>query len=379
VDSRRSGRHECVSSQAEGVLSGVGQDVPNDERAHNLLATTYFGQQDYAKAITEYTRSTEIVPDFSQPYNQLGYAYRFLERYKDAEKAFKKYIALIPNDPNSYDSYAELLLKMGRYDESIAEYQKALSIDPNLVSSHVGIASNFVLKGNHAAARVQLAGCYDIARNDSERRTALSAMTVTHVDEGNTDLAIEELKKQFQLGEKINDAAAMAGDLISTGDILYEKGKYDEALEHYKKAAKLIGDSNLPQAIKDNTKLNHHYYVAAVALKKKDFSKAKAESEKYRKGVEALNNPNQIRRSHELAGMIAIDEKNYENALEELQQANLQNPYNLYRIAIAYGGRGDKGKAKDYCMKAARFNTPPTLNYAFVRKKAEMHCGGGSY
>jgi tetratricopeptide (TPR) repeat protein len=53
---------------------------PNAERAHNLLATNYFGQQDYKKAIAEYTKASEIAPDFSQPYNQLGYAHRFLKQ-----------------------------------------------------------------------------------------------------------------------------------------------------------------------------------------------------------------------------------------------------------------------------------------------------------
>jgi len=92
---------------------------PDDERAHNLLAGYYFGQQEYALAIDEYNKATKINPDFSQPYNQLGYANRFLEKYTDAENAFKKYIELIPDDPNPYDSYAELLLKIGKYDESI--------------------------------------------------------------------------------------------------------------------------------------------------------------------------------------------------------------------------------------------------------------------
>jgi tetratricopeptide (TPR) repeat protein len=348
------------------------QAYPKDERAHFVLGNNFNGQQEYAQAVEHYKKAIELAPDFSPAYNSLGYTQRALENYAEAEEAFKKYTELIPNDPNPHDSYAELLMKMGRYDESIAEYQKALSIDPNFVASHVGIAANLMLKGKHDEARAELAGCYDMARNDGERRTALSAMTVTYADERNMDMAMMELEKQYEMGEKINDDAAMAGDLISMGNVLYETGKYDEALDRYKKAAKLIEDSDLSQEIKDNTKLNHHYYAAAVAMKKKDFSTAKAESEEYRKGVEALDNPNQIRRSHQLAGMIAIHEKNYENALEELQQANLQNPYNLYRIAIAYEGKGDKEKAKEYCMKAAKYNTLPTLNYAFIRKKAEM-------
>jgi tetratricopeptide (TPR) repeat protein len=105
---------------------------------------------------------------------------------------------------------------------------------------------------------------------------------------------------------------------------------------------------------------------------KKDFTSAKAKSENYREKVEAINNPFQIRLSHQLAGMIALEEKDYDKALEELHQADQQSPYNIYRIALAYRGKGDIEKAKELSMKAAEFNVINSLDYAFVRKKAKL-------
>src|SRR5690242_16220974 len=67
---------------------------PKDERARFLLATGYFGQQDYQKSIDELKAATEINPNYSPAYNQLGYAYRQVEKFDDAEAAFKKYIDL---------------------------------------------------------------------------------------------------------------------------------------------------------------------------------------------------------------------------------------------------------------------------------------------
>ncbi|MGB2696889.1 MAG: tetratricopeptide repeat protein, partial [Candidatus Zixiibacteriota bacterium] len=345
---------------------------PKDERAHNLLGNVYFGQQEYKLAIEEYLKATEIAPDFSQPYNQLGYAHRFLGNYSGAERAFKKYIQLIPDDPNPYDSYAELLMKMGKCDKSIEYYQKALSVDPNFVASHVGIATNLNCKGDHQDARKQLQKLYDMARNDGERRAAHFATAVSYVDEGDMDRALEELNKQYALAEKINDASSMAGDMALMGNILLETGRFDEALAKYNKAVKIIEESDLSEEVKDNTRRGYLFNTARVALKNKDFATAKAKSEEYRKQVKAINNPFQIRLSHELAGMIALEEKNYDKALEELQQANQQNPYNLYRMALAYEGKGDKQKAKELCMTAANFNALNSLNYAFMRKKAQQ-------
>lgn len=344
---------------------------PKDERAHNLLGNVYFGQQEYELATEEYLKATEINPEFSQPYNQLGYAHRFLENYPEAEKAFKKYIQLIPDDPNPYDSYAELLMKMGKYDKSIEHYQKALVLHPHFVASHIGIATNLNFKGNHQDARKQLQKLYDTARNDGERRAARFATAVSYVDEGEMDKALEELNKQYALAEKINDVSSMAGDMVLMGNILLEAGRFDEALARYNRAVKIIEESDHSEEVKDNTRRGYLFNTSRIALKNKDFATAKAKSEEYRKQVKAINNPFQIRLSHELAGMIALEEKDYDKALEELQQANQQNPYNLYRMALAYKGKGEKEKAKEFSMTAANFNQLNSLNYAFIRHRAQ--------
>jgi tetratricopeptide (TPR) repeat protein len=344
---------------------------PNDERAHFNLGGYHFGQQDFAQAIEHYKKATELAPNYSPAYNILGYAYRQNGDYANAEQAFKRYIELIPNDPNPYDSYAELLLKMGKYEDSVAQYRKALSIDPNFVNSRNGIAADLLYMGKPDEAAAELQAINDKARSDGDRRTALFGMTVVEADGGKLDKALAEVDKQYALGEKIGDVAAMTGDLQLKGNILVEMGKYDEAKEQFERLLKMTEDSALSREIKDNAKLFHHYNLVTVALGKKEDATAKAEAEEFRKGAEASRNPNQLRQAHELAGMIALADKDYDKAIAELQQANRQNPQNLYRLSQAYQGKGDNAKAKEFGAKAAGFNSLPQLNYAFVRAKAQ--------
>jgi tetratricopeptide (TPR) repeat protein len=343
---------------------------PNDERAHFNLGGYYFGQQDMPQAIEHYKKATELAPKYSTAFNILGYAYRQNADYANSEQAFKKYIDLIPNDPNPYDSYAELLLKMGRFDESIAQYQKALAIDPNFINSHQGIAAALMYQGKPDEAAAELQKITDKARSDAERRTALFALTVVDVDSGKMDKALTEVDKQYTLGEKTNDIPAMTGDLQLKGNIMLEMGKPDEAKALFERGLKMTEDSSLSQEIKDNAKLFHHYNLTRVALAKKDLTTAKTEAEAFRKGTETLKNPFQTKQAHELLGMIALEAKDYDNAVAELQQANQQNPYDLYRLCQAYQGKGDMGKAKESCTKAAAFNSLPQLNLAFIRTKA---------
>jgi tetratricopeptide (TPR) repeat protein len=344
---------------------------PNDERAHFNLGGYYFAQQDFDSAIQQYKKATEIAPNYSPAYNILGYAYRQNQDYVNAEQAFKKYIELIPNDPNPYDSLAELFLKMGKFEDAIAQYRKALSIDSNFINSHLGIGAALMYQGKADEAAAEINKITSKARSDGERRTALFGLTVLALDSGKWDQALTEVDKQYTLGEKTGDVPAMAGDLQLKGNVLVEMGKYDEAKQAFERGLKMTADSNLSQEIKDNAALIQHYNLARIALGKKDLPVAKTEAEEFRKGAETTKNTVQIKQAHELAGMIALEEKNYDLAISELQQANQQNPQDLYRLCQAYQGKGDTAKAKESCTKAASFNSLPQLNYAFIRAKAK--------
>jgi tetratricopeptide (TPR) repeat protein len=183
--------------------------------------------------------------------------------------------------------------------------------------------------------------------------------------------ALEDVDKQYALGEKTNDVPVMAFDRQLKGNILLEMGKPDPAVGEFERGLKLIEGSNLSQEIKDNARLVHHYNLARAALGKKDVAGAKTHADEFRKGAAASKNPIQAKQAHELDGIIALAEKDYDKALAELPQANQQNPQNLYRLCQAYQAKGDKEKAKELCTKAAEFNSLPQMNYAFVRTKAK--------
>ncbi len=342
---------------------------PKDERAHSLLGQFYFGQQDYTKAIEHLKISTELAPNYSSPYNMLGYSNRNLGNFTEAENAFKKYIELIPDDPNPYDSYAELLMKQGKYNESIEQYRKALSIDPNFVASYLGIACNYNFLGKNEEAKKELETLYNGARNDGEKRAALFAMSVSYASEGKLDKALEEMQKQYDLGAKINDAGAMAGDLNTMGNILFEAGKYDEAMKKYEQALEVTLASNLSNEIKENTKTFHLNNTARVLLMKNDLKGAKEKAIEFSDKASKSNNNFQIWSSHELQGLIALQEKDYKKAESEFKMANQQNPYTHYRLGLVYQGMKDKEMADKHFKMAANFNSLTNLNQSFVRMR----------
>jgi tetratricopeptide (TPR) repeat protein len=360
-----------------GVLTHYTELVrlfPNDERALTLLGNTYFGRQEYEAAIKAFTKATSINPSFSQPYNQLGYALRFLERFDEAEGAFKKYTELIPGDPNPYDSYAELLMKVGRFDESIKMYEKALSIDPNFVASHIGIGNNYLAMGKPDKARTAFAKIAAVARTTGERRTAHFWTSAAYVHEGATDKALEELRAGYALAQAEQDAGSMSGDLTQMGDVLCEAGRPVEALAKYEEAVAIIDKAQVPDEVKQATRRTHVFEEGRVAAAKNDLATAKAKLAEYARQVAPKKRPFEVRQQHELAGLIALAEKDYSTAVSELQLANQQDPRILYFLSLASKGAGDASRATKLAARAANFNGL-NFNYAYVRNKARKLTG----
>ena len=346
---------------------------PGDERAHLQLGTAYFARQQTEKSIDEFKKAVAINPDFSPVYNSLGYAYRQVGNYADAETAFKKYIALIPNNPNPYDSYGELLMKMGRLDESVTQYKKALSIEPQFGSSRLGIADDRMYQGQTDESIAEAQKLYDAARDDGDRRNARFNQAMTYVDAGDTEWALRAMAQERAMAIKIGDAGAESADVTAIGNILLNAGRTDEARAKFEEALKLLQGSNLSDDVKKDAALADHYNMGRVALAKGDLTTAKAEAAKYLSGADARQNFFRLRQAHELNGMIALRDKQYDQAIAELAQANQQDPFVLYVSALAYRGKGDAAKAKDLFWQAADMHILPTLNYVFIRTKAARY------
>ncbi|MDQ3224724.1 MAG: hypothetical protein M3Q75_14825 [Gemmatimonadota bacterium] len=181
-------------------------------------------------------------------------------------------------------------------------------MDVNFIPSRTGIVSNLMFQGKHDAARAEAWKAYEAARNDGDRRGALFATALTYADEGKFEQAVAELKKEYAVAEKINDAAAMSADATAMGDVLLEAGKPEEALKQYSHALELQERSDLSQEVKENARLVHHYNLGRVAVRSKDLAGARQHADAFMQGATGKKNAAQTRQAHELAGVIALRE-----------------------------------------------------------------------
>jgi tetratricopeptide (TPR) repeat protein len=258
-------------------------------------------------------------------------------------------------------------MKTGRFKESIAQYRKALAQDRRFVASYVGIANDQIFMGRPAEARATLAKLVrEVARNDGERRQGLFWTVASWVQEGNTDKAVEAWKEMYRIAEVADDHSNMANDLVLLGQVFLHAGDADRAQAKFDKAVATIERANVPPEVKETLKRNHLYFEALVALARKDLQTAASKAEQYGAQAQAQKLPFELRRTHELAGLVALQKKDFVRAAAELQQANQQDPLVLLLLAHAYDASGDKAKAQATRKKATEYNEL-VFNLAFVR------------
>ena len=342
---------------------------PEDERALSLLGNFHFGRQEYEAAVQAYRKAIAVAPGHAFAYNQLGYALRLLGRKAEAEKAFERYVALVPGEPNPYDSHAELLLEMGRFEDAIAAYRRALAVDPRFVASFVGIANARMFMGRGDEARATLGKLRAVARNDGELRQAAFWTAVSWLHEGRTEEALGAMREEYAIAEKTGDAASMAQDLVTMGQIRLHAGRHAEALADFGRAVEVVEGGEVPEGVKENVRRNHLFFEAWTALERGDLADAKERTESYRARAERAGIPFEIRRVHELSGHLALAEKDHARAVAELARANQQDPYVLTLLAKACEGAGDQERARATWRAVADWNRL-SFPWAFVRREA---------
>ena len=345
------------------------QKFPRDKHAQLYLAFAYSGRDEDDKAIAGFEKAIEIDKDFAPAYNALGYAYREKGNYVKAEEAFTSYIRLLPNEANPYDSLADLYTKMGRHEDAIVNYKKAVELNPKFVISQANIGTNLVLLGKYEEGREAYRKAMTMEATPSAKLTDMDKIARSYVYESKHQLALAEGEKLLQMATTESLPEWQAGSLSTNCSIYTETGDLAKAEQSLAKCKKVVMGSELSAATKEKfakTALSHD---ARIAAKRNDFAKAMTMAEEYKAKIDAGKDPKEMENYHALLGRIHSEKGDYAKAIEHLKQANQENPYTLYLLAVAESKAGDDARAAELYKKVANWNED-SLGYAFVRSKA---------
>jgi len=351
------------------LLDQLVKSYPNDKRAHLLMGFYYSGRDKDALAIKELKKAVEIDAKYAPAYNSLGYAFLKTEQFEQSEEAFKAYIALIPDEANPHDSIADLYTKMGKHLMAIDHYKKALELDKTFDASQRKIGDNLIFLGKFDDGRKAYIKTNSISQSENAKLINQARIAGSWLYEGKIEMALSEYDKIIDKAKEVNLPEWQAGVALGKSWVALESGKFDVAEQSLKICKETIKSSNLPKYRVKNLKKTMVYNEALVAAKTKDFTEAKAKLASYEKMINEGKNKKEIELLHELTGIIAVEEGQFDMAIKELKQANQLNPYTLYNLGVAYNMAGNKEQANVFYKKAAEWNTNG-LGYSIVRNRA---------
>jgi tetratricopeptide (TPR) repeat protein len=264
------------------------------------------------------------------------------------------------------------LMQSGDLDGAVTLLKTTVAAAPESFEAHFELGRALDLQGEHRAAREHLEHAIKLA-TDQTRNEALSAMGISFAFESKPAESARYYQRIFDAHMQADDRATAAAIANALGRIYLESGDLAKAEQWYRtgyETSKQI--SQQPAARLALWDLRWHHALARIAARKGNRAAAAKHATEVKALLDRGGNENQRSVYPYLLGYIAFYTKQYKNAVTELEQGDLEDPFVLGLIAQSYEKLRDAAKAREYYEKVMAI-PDHTINAAFARPVARRY------
>jgi hypothetical protein len=110
--------------------------------AYLMRGEALSGNQQYDRAIADYTAAIELKPDYAEAYNDRGFAYYLKGDFEQAISDYTRAIELRPNYPKAYNSRGVAYMQ-GGYGaaKSVPDFDRAIELKPDFRYAYINRAN----------------------------------------------------------------------------------------------------------------------------------------------------------------------------------------------------------------------------------------------
>jgi tetratricopeptide (TPR) repeat protein len=268
--------------------------------------------------------------------------------------------------------HGQQLIRDGKPDEALALYRKTLDASPDSFAAIIATGSVLDLIGKGQEARSYFTKAMNSADTPEHKVAAQRAMAVSYAFEGNCGQAIEYEQQVFdfygnaknfsQQGEIANEAARIC---IDAGDL-------DAAQKWYKIGHDTgLKEPDIKPARQDLWNFRWEHAEARIAARRGEAAEAQKHVAAAKAILDKGTMPEQAPFFPYLKGYASFYARDYKTAVQQLSDANQNDPFIQCMMGQAYAKLGEKDKATEYYRKALTASSHnPAAAYAvpFARK-----------
>ena len=358
---------------------------PDAPRAWLVYSGLLTGQNKHDEARASAAKVIKLAPDQAIGYNNLGFSYLYNspKNFAKAEKNFKRAIKLEPGEDNYWVNVGDVHRAMGDLEAARRDYSGALELDASNDVSAVkrGHVNSFL--GNFDEARADYN--MGIAASQEGNQSFLAnyrAFVNLHAD--NHQAAVEELKGELERIDTLEmpaDQKVSARNFLLTNiaDICFNYDMLDEAASAVDQLVASLAESGTNSGDEDfarQQKATAIFWSGKLTARQGDYAAAEAQAEEFARLLADDNNPRRMEPYHELLGLVALKQEDYERAIEHYRQANLStgpgfngDVKNIFMLARALQGAGKTDEASELLQEVAGWNFN-SVWFAMLRKEA---------
>ncbi len=196
------------------------------------LALSYIINGDYKKALEAYDHLEELIGVNEELSLKKQKLYLSLNKPKKALDEIEKLVAKNPNNTRYLEILAESFINVGKDDKALETYRKIAQLDPDNPYIRISLSDFYRKKGEDQKAFEELK--LGFANPNLELKTKLQILlsyySINQFYDDNNEQAFELAKILAETHPENANALAIYGDL------LYRKGKTEEAYEVFSRA-----------------------------------------------------------------------------------------------------------------------------------------------
>jgi tetratricopeptide (TPR) repeat protein len=295
---------------------------------------------------------------------------------KDAIPMLEKLAADYPGERLVAVILGQIYQGQNEPDKARAAFQRASEIGPQSARVRAFLANDDLLKGGYAKARQAFLEVEKSLPKGSAPFVVRYGLAFSYLYEGQVDPALEALKTY--LAEYQDSGAAQGFPEVfiwnSIARINLENGRLDVAMQAYEKGYASVPGSSLPEDQKQLWFGRLQHGRCRTLAKMGKHQEAWTEAQKIKQMIEDGGEPAKqyLPAWHYLAGYLKLEAADFQAAVEELKQADANDPFQQLLLARAYdrsGAREDAQKAYRTVVDSRQNGLERALAFPEAKKK----------